>query len=933
MSTPLLRKFTLIRYFSLAGFLLAVGLSAATQARADNVNNDYCYWPAFHDQNCVIYNPVYVNVYWDTNQATWDNDVTAQSTGWAQARIDLITQAILRSGFFSRMSVYGVQSASWGGSFNCAGPPITVGTAMQGPSVEALVQCVIAQNPAFIDPGGDRKGKVSDSIVFNMFLPPQVDGSDFCITDGKGNKPFAKHLKVDTSLGAVKVTFNSTNNNCNSTSSNNLIQGLSHEMVEAASNPDPNGASGYRVRWSATDGDAGQEIGDKCPPPANPATPFLLPDASITQYWDNDANGSGNTGACTTGVQLTKPIISQTSVCGSGRNMQLTLQGTFGGQPWDLGQSVAWSPQTLYLRGGVSGSANWGAGVTANNLQGQPVNAVQFGGIGWQNSVITINGFGAGYGTGGARIMPGDTLAITVIRADTGQFAQTSLTAPFPSSISFDHDGASVSQGRVTDRNSCPIGNVAVALTGKGVVGDAAGPWKGGSSLTVTTNDDGTFAIPPFTTDQSAVAHTDTIVASVPGQTAAVTRTVTVATIRPVLTGLSVQVGDANGNQTIVLTGTGFDGSAGGLANNSVHFGSNKAIVNSVSADGTTVQLVTPKGPANFDNAGFVQVGAVVNGVSSSQSLQYRYVVPGVPVLTDQQGFPPCNGPVTPVPITLTMYNADGTVAPGEIALDGASGPSHVVQLPPQGPSKIGAAEYVAVPILSGVSFPVSLPAGGVQPFKAANRANPTLASSILIDCQIDTKALGTWLNTSRHLVPASVVGGGSAVWTLPKGGGGWVNPDPSPQPGPGPQPGPRPDVLGTSGDHVILTSSRGGDIAQLFDVRTFAGAELKATVLTNQNVEKSRLVGPAEKIAFTPKAIAIEPRAGGRSLDGIQIKGEVAFDLPGAIGRKFQVAHLGRSGSKSTWVLIKGAIAVPGRQHISVPISEPGVYALVSIE
>ena len=115
---------------------------------------------------CVVDNPVYVNVYWDSSPAQWDTDVAAKSSsaGMTQARIDAITRAILASGYFFPMaSDYKIFTATWGGSMTppCEAPPADVDTALS--KMSDLVNCVMTANPALNN----------GNTILNVFLPPR----------------------------------------------------------------------------------------------------------------------------------------------------------------------------------------------------------------------------------------------------------------------------------------------------------------------------------------------------------------------------------------------------------------------------------------------------------------------------------------------------------------------------------------------------------------------------------------------------------------------------------------------------------------------------------------------------------------------------------------------------------------------------------------
>jgi hypothetical protein len=126
-----------------------------------------------------------------------------------------------------------------------------------------FIACVMTMNPAIVG---------NNQIVLNVFLSPQTMNTGFCNVDSSGAHASAMH---DTGLSGQPIfTFNPTTSACNS-GSGGLLVGLSHEMVEAATDPNPQSPSGWKEP-------GGREIGDFCEDTTiSPFTPFVF--AAVTQ--------------------------------------------------------------------------------------------------------------------------------------------------------------------------------------------------------------------------------------------------------------------------------------------------------------------------------------------------------------------------------------------------------------------------------------------------------------------------------------------------------------------------------------------------------------------------------------------------------------------------------------------------------------------------
>jgi hypothetical protein len=321
-------------------------------AAANGVGNFCPGWP-WQASTCVIDAPVYVNVYWDQ---TWDQDVqTLGSTGLLRARIDAATEALVRSGYFSQLAQYKVWSVSMGPSITpaCQGAPATMDLVVANNNnlLNNLMDCILAAYPSL-------KNK---NTILNIFVPPKVATGKWGLgADHKNLRGIALCLLPTNQGDSAPKDFS------------RLLEMASHEMVEAATDPNPDSLTGYRNK------DIGSsvftyEIADLC----SAAVPFLgIGDGSalfgVTQYWSDNAN------ICVTPFPtLTPPTISPLSiVCGTGRNMNITLSGTFGPTPWDLVANPV-NGQTIYVQAAINNT--WNSGSLLNIPPSTPPITVGFG--------------------------------------------------------------------------------------------------------------------------------------------------------------------------------------------------------------------------------------------------------------------------------------------------------------------------------------------------------------------------------------------------------------------------------------------------------------------------------------------------------------------------------------------------------------------------
>jgi len=143
-------------------------------------------------------------------------------------RIDALTRSIINSQYFESLSSYSVTSPSLLPSIvasNCGPPPATINGAIN--QLSAFASCVLQNNP-----------QINPSVaILNVLLPPQTGAlsptTDFChFTNGE-------HTTGEHNLfgSPVEMTLIPTNSTCANVGA--LLRTMTHEMVEGATDPNP----------------------------------------------------------------------------------------------------------------------------------------------------------------------------------------------------------------------------------------------------------------------------------------------------------------------------------------------------------------------------------------------------------------------------------------------------------------------------------------------------------------------------------------------------------------------------------------------------------------------------------------------------------------------------------------------------------------------
>src|SRR5215471_13006760 len=207
--------------------LCLLGWLVAMPARAQSVANNFCWG----NGTCDIATPNFVNVYWDSSLAQWDTDVAATTTDMHHANIDALTEAIVRSQYFSALTQYSVTSVTMGqsiGAGGCLAAPATLDKARE--KLQDLANCILKHYPSLNN----------GNTILNVFVPPQSmpasNTADFC------TKYAGEHGQYWTPVG---ITFLPTSASCNK-SLDNLMKTTTHEMIEAATDPNPPSPTGWK---------------------------------------------------------------------------------------------------------------------------------------------------------------------------------------------------------------------------------------------------------------------------------------------------------------------------------------------------------------------------------------------------------------------------------------------------------------------------------------------------------------------------------------------------------------------------------------------------------------------------------------------------------------------------------------------------------------
>lgn len=868
----------------LVAFMVLRILVLPIPARAQSVGN-FC-----PSGTCDIATPNYVNVYWDSSFAQWDIDVAATTADMQHQHIDDLTQALINSQYLvnntkfgnGSLTQYSITNATFGGSLaavGCTAAPSTLDLAHQ--QISNVVNCILAANPSL------NNGQT----ILNVFVPPQSapasSTADFC------SKFSGEHDKYGTS---VEATFLPTNKAC-SKSLSGLSFVMSHEMVESATDPLAASPTGWKdANWGSF---FGQEIGDLCFPQS---VSFLY--GSVTKYWSDSFNG------CSSGFPLSVPSITSASACGAGKNMVITLKGSFGPRPWDLAIKKFGS-QTLYANLRVlHAGQTWEAG----NFEGLPSDAVNLGkpdqvnlqDVNWSKDIF-ISGFDSNYGntlaTGAVALVdPGDSITVNIALPTSGQFLKTTVTAPSTTQVFnlavnpvspdpwvFVNRKADVT-GSAADNGNCGIeGQTLNFSASQGTV----------SPSPATTSDLGTFQTSYFA---PAVASTETVTATLVTNNS-VTASVVVP-VHPILNTIQPALGPVAGGQNAALAGDGFE-----AGHTVASFDAASAKVKSATLK--SIQVVTPKSPLPGDGEGTVPVVATVNGLDSFW-IPYQYIVPGKPYLSFR------TTSCTTHYLTVTVYDKNGqpVVAP--------------IQLTAGYQAYLSSGVWVStLNTTSGAS--VQVDKGG--PFTATNKNNglsntasfPVLPEPVCFNVRLIGTIDWTIFERTKLLIPREAV-------ELPVGGqvGG----------------GQRRTIWSTNEDLNNATNYVSGPSgsAREFQVSTVGAEEFRGIIngqifLTGGSLTTESATGRQMpnilNVKFTGPAFNIA-RQQERGNEAARLNSELrlTFGLPQSRSNtgEFHIVHFITLHGQPAWVEDEKAQIAPYGSALTRTATHSGIYALIQV-
>ena len=249
-------------------------------------------------QTCVYPMPRYLNVYWDA-PGQWDKDVAAARLPETRSSIDGYVKALTASSYFAGVAQYGVGQPSFASS------------------VEANADCLkkfpVPQTADFAHISGFVACEVNSlnlpstgNLIVNLFLPPQVTPQWVNATvlghtiKWAGCDTYAGYhsLVPLTLIGrnlsvapTVPFAVLPTATSCNRDFSG-LTDTISHEMVEAASNPGMFGWYDSSPNDILATGLPAVEIGDMCEKGGIfPTSSKKFSTGEVSPYWSNTPPG------------------------------------------------------------------------------------------------------------------------------------------------------------------------------------------------------------------------------------------------------------------------------------------------------------------------------------------------------------------------------------------------------------------------------------------------------------------------------------------------------------------------------------------------------------------------------------------------------------------------------------------------------------------
>jgi hypothetical protein len=843
----------------LCGWLMLTGVA---QAKVGN----WC-----PSGTCDIAHPQIVNVFWDKNEATWNQDIAAIDKTATVQRIDTALQAIVKSVYLDELAQYSVTGA-------VILPPIVDTTCRALPdSIDAAISLVPGSlgNPL---PLGEPVGYYADCLlahhpeidrsraILNIFLPPQVKplaGGHFCT--GHGTAGHNQYGPASNVAIAVIPTATDCFDKNQPASITTIVARTTHEMVEAATDPNPHSPTGW------------DEIADPCEDAGNYTSPFLW--AEIHGYWSNKANG------CISALEDAvpqKPQIDKATACGNAGSVRFELDGTFSQPPWDLQSSGHGGDRTIFLNAKVSGTHNWSAG----NFLNVPPDPVGLGKIDWKvdshgKGSVIIHGFDNRYGSalspGFAEIAPGDSVELSIWSTASGQLAKTKVPIPKASAIDpfqvtalsspFVIVGAPARlSGRVIAPGNCGMAGVNVSFAASDGPSAFPASW-------MPVAEDGSF-FTSYTPSGLAGTHTVQVTQPVAASLAVPVHPAVKSVDRPLVSVL--------GGDPVVITGDGFTVPASVQIVQAGHALAGSGVTVS---DVHTIHFLTPAAPSS---------GSATITVSSAGlaglPLDFEYFTPLVPVLrlVPQS----CALGTTTATVEVDVYQPSGDVASGTVTLtaqkpillDDNLHPVTSLTVPPQtvvrisGGGTLDAVSSLAPTQHAGLVIPAS------SPPQCVSGSHYYAVGAAFVGAPVQSAVLQAVLGSD----------GKSLTWTQPGGSASaWLR------------------AGGIAGSALARARSQTVRAVGTVELRRMA---TRATLLAAGPGNRVELMEPALELASPP------PHA------------SLTVALP--VGRPPASLRLLRRAPDGAWSVVPASLTDhDGNARLTATISQPGLYALGQLE
>jgi hypothetical protein len=258
---------------------------------------------------CVYPKPTYLNVFWEA-PGKWDKDVTAAlQPARTEAAINAFVRTLTGSAYFKGLAQYGVGQPTFMNSVDANADCLKqypVPTTADLDHIARFVSCEV----------NSLNLPSTDNLIVNLFLPPSVtpawiNASEFInvtvhgqpiIWGGCPNDYGAYHFltalalvgKGNSALPTVPFTVIPSNPTCSHNDFSSLTELLSHEMVEAATDPGGFGWFDNSANTIFATGTPLTEIADFCEGGKRsffPEQTLPFSTGAVESYWSNNPPG------------------------------------------------------------------------------------------------------------------------------------------------------------------------------------------------------------------------------------------------------------------------------------------------------------------------------------------------------------------------------------------------------------------------------------------------------------------------------------------------------------------------------------------------------------------------------------------------------------------------------------------------------------------